>query len=211
MPSTTLNIPVLVRPVEQEGKNEYHIRPLFLEHPVSVNRRYAKAVSAFKQEVKRRFGGYILNRKSMDNLFWFKFSPEVRLEVFHLEFSIGTNFLKGRFHVATFRYHGHMFGMLPNFGNYLFMMHADHQNKDDLKSQAAMIIQKLTKQYKKNLGDHFNPNGIYSNKKEFITIIQQQISVKDSKFSFEDEGVNQLLAMFRKEVYFEGGEEIEKN
>ena len=210
MPNTTLNIPVLARPVEQEGKSEYYVRPLFLEHPVTINRRYATAVSMFKQEVKRRFSGYVLSRTSMDNLFWYKFSPEVKLEGFHFEFSIGTNFIRGRFHVATFFHQGHFFGLLPNFGNFMFMVPKTEDGGYLLKETAFKIVQKLTKQYKKNLGDQFNTDGIYSNKREFVTIIQMEIPIKDSKFGFEDTGTNNFFAMVRQDVYFDGGEEVEK-
>lgn len=210
MPNTTLNIPVIIRPIEQEGKSEYHVRPLFMEHPVANHRRYAKAVSVFKEEVKRRFTGYVLNRNSMDNLFWFKFSPEVRLENYHFEFSIGTNFIKGRFHVVVFQHQGLHFGLLPNFGNFMFMVAKDQDGVIDVKGAAYKVIQKLTKEYKKNLGEHFNPSGIYSNKKEFITILKQEVPVKEARFDFEDESMSNFLALLRQEVHFDGGEEIEK-
>ena len=210
MPTATLNIPILVRPIEQDGKSEYLIRPLFMEHPVATSRRYAKAVSIFKEEVKRRFGGYVLNRNSMDNLLWFKFSPEVKLEHFHFDFSIGTNFISGRFHVATFQHHGHLFGMLPNFGNFMFLVGEDEKGNFNIESAALKAIQKLTKEYKKNLGDHFQPSEVYSNKKEFITFVKQDVAVKDPRFSFEDEGMANFFALIRQEVNFDGGEEIEK-
>ncbi len=210
MPNTTLNIPILVRPVDNEGKSEYFIRPLFMEHPVTNHRRYAKAISVFKEEVKRRFSGYMFNRNSMDNLMWFKFSPEVKLEDFHFEFSIGTNFISGRFHIAVFKHHGHRFGLLPNFGNFMFIVGKDKSGNHDVKGTALKAIQKLTKDYKKNLGDQFDPNNVYSNKKEFITYVKQEIAVKEPRFAFEDEGMANFFAMFRQEVHFDGGEEIEK-
>ena len=210
MPNTTLNIPIIVRPVENEGKSEYFIRPLFMEHPVANHRRYAKAVSVFKEEVKRRFGGYVLSRNSMDNLLWFKFSPEVKLEDFHFEFSIGTNFIKGRFHVALFEHQGLHFGLLPNFGNFMFIVGKDSKGSYDIKNATFKAIQKLTKEYRKNLGDQFNADNIYSNKKEFITYVKQEVAVKESRFAFEEEGIANFFAMFRQEVHFDGGEEIEK-
>ncbi len=210
MPNTTLNIPVLVRPVETDGNSAYYVRPLFMEHPVATNRRYAKAISMFKEEVKRRFGGYVLNRNSMDNLFWFRFSPEVKLESFHLEFSIGSNFIKGRFHVAVFQHQGLLFGILPNFGNFMFLIPKDEPGKYDIKNAASKIIQKLTKEYKRNLGDNFDPEGVYSNKKEFITIVKMEVGVKESNFDFEEQGMSNFFAMFRQEVIFDGGEELEK-
>jgi len=206
MPNTTLNIPIIVRPIDNEGSGAYHVRPLFMEHPIATNRRYAKAISMLKEEIKRRFGGYVLNRTTMDNLFWFKFSPEVRLENFHLEFSIGSNFLKGRFHVASFQHRNLRFGLLPNFGNFLFIV----PDGSDLKSTAAEIIQKLTKQHKRNLGDQFDPEGIYSGKKEFITYIKQEIEFKEPTFDFEEQSITQFMSMFKQEVVFDGGEELEK-
>ncbi len=164
----------------------------------------------FKEEVKRRFGGYVLNRNSMDNLFWFKFSPEVRLEDFHFEFSIGSNFMKGRFHVAVFQHQGLKFGILPNFGNFMFLVPKDKSGRYDVKNTAFKIVQKLTKEYKRNLGDSFNPEGVYSSKKEFISIVKQEVGVKDPSFDFEEQSITNFFALFRQEVVFDGSEELEK-
>ena len=210
MPTTTLNLPVIVRPTEEEGKSLYFIRPLFMEHPITSNRRYAKAMSLFKEEVKRRFGSYVLSRANMDHLFWFKFTPDVKLEHFEFEFSIGTNFIKGRFHIAVFEYHGHRFGLLPNFGNFMFFVPKDANGHYLLKEAAFKAIQKFTKQYKKNLGDQFKAENLYSSKKEFLTFVKQEITVKDPAFSFESQTRNEFYALFRQDVQFDGGEEIEK-
>lgn len=210
MPSTTLNIPVLVKPIEQEGKSHYQVRPLFLEHPVAIDRRYAKAVTTFKQEVKRRFAGYVLTRGNMDQLFWYKFSPEASLEHFHFEFSIGTNFIKGRFHVAKFEFQGLLFGLLPNFGNFIFIVPKNEKGNYLLKETAHKVVQAKTKYYKKLYGDNFKAENFYSNKKEFLTYIQQEVQVKESRFSFENETAQNFFAMFRQEVHFDGGDEIEK-
>ncbi|HFA50099.1 MAG TPA: ATP-dependent Clp protease ATP-binding subunit [Bacteroidetes bacterium] len=210
MPTTTLNIPVLVRPYEREGKSEYFVRPLFMEHPVSTHRRYAKAVTALKAEMKRRFTGFVLSRNSMDNLFWCKFSPEVSLRHFDLEFSIGTNFIKGRFHVAVFRHQNLKIGLLPNFSNFMFIVPKGKQGGDDLRGGALKAIQKLTKQLKRNAGDNFNAETLYSNKKEFLTNVKLEINIKESNFEFENEGRRDFFALFQQEVFFDGGEEIEK-
>lgn len=209
MPTTTLNIPALIRPVEFDGRSEYHVRPLFLEHPVLTHRRFNDAVSMFKNEVKRAFGGYTFSRRSMEQLLWFKFSPEIELKHLDLEFSIGSNYIKGRFGVAVFECQGKYFGCIPTFNNFMFLL-SGKPEQHELEATVQRIAQKLLKKYRRSDGDEFDPKRFYSPKKEFLTHIQLDVNVKEPKFQFDEENLFDFLATIRQDTTFDGGEEIEK-
>ncbi|HHM21706.1 MAG TPA: ATP-dependent Clp protease ATP-binding subunit, partial [Bacteroidetes bacterium] len=144
------------------------------------------------------------------HLMWYKFSPAVQLHTFHFEFSIGTNFIKGDFQVASFNFHGLACGLLPKFNNFMFVLGEEKSTRTfDLKNATFKIVEKLIRQYRKNFDNPFDIQAYTSNKKEFIANIQQRINVKNPVFSFQAEKGNKMFDLFRNEVYFDGGEEIE--
>ncbi|MEZ4961309.1 MAG: AAA family ATPase [Saprospiraceae bacterium] len=210
MPTTTLTIPVLVRPEELDGRNEYHIRPLFFDSPIATHRRYADAVSKFKGEVKRRFAGFELYRKNAEQLFWSKFDPEAKLSHFTLDFNIGNHYVKGNFAVAHFEWQHNTYAVLPNLGNFMFIVPPGEKGKPDLKGHTEKVARQLLKSFSKSEGNDFDASNYYSPKKEFITTIHQEVNIKVSRFSFELEAPLDIFAAFRGESKFDGGEEIEK-
>lgn len=209
MPNTTLHIPTLVRPMEFEGRTEYQVRPLFLSHPAVTHRRFNDAVSKFKGEIKRAFSAYVFSRKSMEQLLWFKFSPEVKLHHFNLQFSIGSNYVKGRFGVARFEWKDKVFCCLPSFDNFMFMLPVG-KGQPSLEAKMKEIIPKLVKKYKQLHGDEFTAERFISPKKEFLTVVQQEVSVKEAKFGFDEVSMFDFFSSLRRETTFDGGEEVEK-
>ncbi|MCC6724693.1 MAG: ATP-dependent Clp protease ATP-binding subunit [Saprospiraceae bacterium] len=210
MPSTTLNIPALVLPTKLDGQAAYQVQPVFFGAPVGVHRRYSEAVSLFKRQMKRRYTQYAFNRNTAEQLLWFKFGPEVRLHQFLLEFSIGSHFIKGRFGVASFEWQGLTYGCLPAFDSFMFIVRQNERGKADLKAETERIIKVLLRDYKQEEGNDFEADKYYSDKKEFLTSIQLEVSYKDSNFSFEKPDLEGILAAFRQQEQFDGGEEIEK-
>ncbi len=210
MPTTTLTIPCLVRPLEVDGRNEYHIRPLFFDSPIATHRRYADAVTKFKGEIKRRFAGFELFRKNADQLFWSKFDPDAKLSHFTLDFNIGNHYVKGNFAVAHFEWQQNTYAILPNLGNFMFIVPNDEKGKPDLKAQTEKVARQLLKSFSKTEGNEFDANNYFSPKKEFLTTVQQEVTIKDSRFSFEMDAPIDIFAAFRTESNYDGGEEIEK-
>ena len=210
MPVTTLTIPALIQPVQLNGQDVYHVRPLFFDSPVATHRRYADAVSQFKGLMKRRFAGYQFRRQTAEQLLWFKFGPEVKLSHFNYDFSIGSHFVMGKFSVASFELHGNVFACLPSLGNFMFIAPKDERGKHDLKAAAGKTIRELLRKFKQNEGNDFDASQYYTPRREFLTIVRQEVSVKDGAFSFEDTGSLDIFASFRNIKEFEGSEEIEK-
>lgn len=210
MPVTTLTIPTLVQPVQFNGQNVYHVRPLFFDSPVSTHRRYADALAQFKGLIKRRYAGYQLKRQTAEQLLWFKFDPEVTFSHFNLDFSIGSHYVKGRFGVASFEWQGNVYACLPTLDNFLFMIPGNDRGKPDLKAAASATIQELLKKFKQNEGRDFDAAGYYAVKREFLTTVRLDVSVKDADFGFEESGSTDIFAAFRNLKEFDGSEEIEK-
>lgn len=206
MPNVTLHIPTLVRPVEYDGKSEYLVRPLFLDYPRQVSRRYNEAISKYKTEVKQSFTNYQLERKTGSRLFWMKFSPDIKLHQLELEFSIGSNFIKGNFTLATFELQDKRFGFFPDLGNFMFMF----SEREKLEKGALRVAEYFVKRARKNVGSDFKAENYYSPSKQFLTIVQQEINVKEARFAFDQPSLFDFFASIRQETSFDGAYEIGK-
>ncbi len=210
MPVTTLTIPTIVQPVQLNGQDVFHLRPLFFDSPVSTHRRYADAVSQFKGLMKRRFGGYQFRRPVAEQLLWFKFGYDVKLSHFNYDFSIGSHYVKGKFSVASFELQGNLFACLPALGNFMFIVPKDERGRHDLKTEAGKTIRDLLRKFKQSEGNDFDASQYYTPRREFLTVIRQEVSVKDGAFTFEEDGGMDIFAAFRNMKEFDGSEEIEK-
>ncbi|MBI5917039.1 MAG: ATP-dependent Clp protease ATP-binding subunit [Bacteroidetes bacterium] len=210
MPTTSLTIPALVQPVEQNGQSVFHIRPLFFDSPLATHRRYADAVAQFKGQVKRRYAGYIFSRKTADQLLWFKFGQEVKFTHYNYDFSIGSHYIKGRFGVASFEWQGLTLACLPSLGNFMFIVGKNERGKADVKAATAKVVKELLRKFKQTEGSDFDSTAFYSHKKEFLTTVRMEVTVKEANFNFEETDVRDFLTAFRQNAQFDGGEEIEK-
>ncbi len=210
MPSTTLNIPVLVLPTKLDGQSAYQVQPVFFGAPTGVHRRYSEAVGLFKKQVKRRYAAYTFSRATAEQLLWFKFGPEVKLHQYLLEFSIGSHYIKGRFGVASFEWQGLTYACLPAFESFIFIVKRNEKGKTDLKAETEHVVRELMRRLKQAEGSDFDAEQYYSEKKEFVTTVNVEVSYKDPGFNFEATGIESMLAAFRQQDQFDGGEEIEK-
>ncbi|MCF8245901.1 MAG: AAA family ATPase [Saprospiraceae bacterium] len=210
MPTTTLNIPILVLPTKLDGQAAFQVRPVFFSAPVGVHRRYSEALSLFKKQVKRRYTGYTFTRPGAEQLLWYKFGPEVKLSQYMLEFSIGSHFIKGRFSVASFEWQGLTYASLPNFDSFMFIVKHNEKGKADLKVETERVVRELLRSRKQIDGSEFDAEAYYAEKKEFVTTVQVEAKFLETNFSFEKSGMDGIMAAFRLQEQFDGGEEIEK-
>ena len=210
MPITTLSIPALVQPVTMNGENVYQVRSLFFEAPVALHRRYSDAVAQFKGIVKRQFGNYTFKRQSAEQLLWFKMGPEVKLTHYNLDLNVGNQHVKGRFGVAVFEWQTPTYACLPTLGNHIFMVQKNEKGKHELRLSVEKTIRALLRSFKKEEGSDFDPSQYFSARREFLTIIQMEVNVKDPDFDFEQDDEMNFFAAFRIHNEFHGGEELEK-
>jgi ATP-dependent Clp protease ATP-binding subunit ClpC len=210
MPVTTLTIPTLIQSVEIDGANHYNVRPLFLGHPAATHRRYSEALSMFKGEIKRRFSGLTMSRMHAEQLFWYKFDPGAKLQHCEVEFSTASHFIKGKFSVATFEWRGNVYASLPSVMNFMFIVPKDEAGKVDIQVHTTKVLKKLLRQLEKDQEQEFSAGHYFSPKKETLTVVKQEVSVKEGGFSFEEIDPFGLAARFRTSVSFDGAEEIGK-
>lgn len=210
MPSTTLHIPVLVQPTKLDGMAAFQVQPVFFGAPVGVHRRYSEAVSLFKKQLKRRYTAFVFSRSTAEQLLWFKFGPEVKLHHFQLEFSIGSHFIKGRFAVASFEWQGLTYACLPALESFMFIVQTNERGKTDLRIETERVLRELLRKLKSAEGSDFEAEKYYADKKEFVTTVQVEANYKEASFSFEQTGMEGILAAFRQHEEFDGAEEVDK-
>lgn len=197
-------------PTQLDGLPAYQVQPVFFGVPAGVHRRYSEALALFKKQMKRRYAAFTLSRGTAEQLFWFKFGPEVKLHQYQLEFSIGSHYIKGRFSVASFEWQGMRYACLPGIESFLFILPQHDRGKVSLKEETERVVRELLRKLKQAEGSDFDAEQYYSDKKEFVTSVELDVSYKEGSFSFETGAEEALLAAFRQQEQFDGAEEIEK-
>ncbi len=211
MSQITMDVPVIVRQVKLEGKMHYQIRPLFFSYPSVTNRRYEKAESTFKSELKYYFQNFTLSRPSVPNYFWFRFHPELQYVIKHYEFNIGKQFVKGSFAYVVFDLQGKKYIFLPNMNNFMFQLRTNEKGKYDVDAEARRVIEKLLASYKRNMGGGLlEMEMYYSNKNEFQSTIKCSVKLSEQQYPFEQDFSSMFFAGFGSQSDFQGGTEIYK-
>ncbi len=205
-----LDIPLLVQNIIVENKPHYYLRPLFVSYPVATHRRYDLALAQFKKEVKHVFKGFALTRKNLDNLLWFKFSPNLQYLQVALSFRIKNENIDGVFSVASFEMQGLTFVFLPAFNNYLFIAPADNDGTIDIKRHAGRAIRHHLKKIIDDPDSDFSPEGYYAASKEFVTSVKLSVHIAHGPTRFEQDSPNWLFNRSDEEIEFNGAIEVEK-
>lgn len=210
MPNVTLNIPVLVKNVTIDDHSHYHIRPLFLNHPIATHRRYDQAISLFKKELKHYFRGFILSRDTLHQLLWYVFKPKFQYKTYELSFVVNKQPISGSFGVAHFELKGKDFIILPDFYNYMFLVEKFKKGKIDIPSEAEKRIIILLKEYQKDDGNDFELEKYFTGKRTFVSEVTQSVSIGEGPFKFEEQETDWFFSSMGGNQNFDGGIEIEK-
>ena len=178
MKNIKLNIPVIVQNLEVNGVANYHLKPVFLRHPVATNRRFDLAIRQFQKEIRYYFKGFKLNTSNSASLLWFMFSPE--LEFQHVRFSamVGSQLAEGLVSVAAFELQNKLFICLPHFDYFLFIAQKNENGKVHLENEVERVVRKLLKGFKQEFGKDFDFVPYFSNKKEFLTTIDVNVNIQ---------------------------------
>ena len=185
MANVKFSIPVLVQNIQTDNGLQYRLRPLFLENPYVVHRRFELAISKFQKEVKHYFSGFVLDRSNLDELLWFTFNHNIKYKVYPFQLTVGKQFIKGPFGVAHFQLQDYTFICLPAFNNYLFMASEEPGGKVNIQEQAQKAIQHLFRVYKSNTGINTDPEAYFATKGEFVTLVSMNRSIIPGPFKFE--------------------------
>ena len=209
MANLTLNVPVLVRSQEEDGKPVFTVLPLFYQEFSVARNRYRDAMSKFSSLLKERFRNFQLERDSMEYFLWYRFDPPPKLHHFEFQFTIANRRISGRFGVVQFEWKGRMYGFLPNVEQHFFMVESG-VSLVEFEQHSKRIIEQLLKKNQQNNRDHFDASNYFSPEKEFINYVKHSIKIKDANFSFEEDSMGDLFATLREEHDFDGEDELEK-
>ena len=210
MSQVPFRTPVLIQEASLNEIAHYHIQPLFVNHPVATNMRFDGAIQQFKKNLKQHFRGFVLNNSNKDDLLWYLFNPECQIDIFPAQFSIGSQFIDGLFSFVSFVVKDIQFILLPGFKNYLFIPNDTNGKKQSLKREVLRVIPQLMKIAKKNLGKEFDPAQFMAGKRDFISIVEFNVSIKHQSFEFDAVQEFDFFSKINKSQNFEGAVEIEK-
>jgi len=183
MPSVPLEFPVLVSP----SKNGYELRPLFLDNPHSSAKRFRDAVDLLSKEVRRQFRAFETERKTIDDLLWFSFNPQLKFERKKLCLTLGHHTIFGDFLIVRFSLKTHQILCLPQFDNFFAILSQDILQDGSFSEQLTAIVRDRLLEERKNNPDDFSPNDYYSSGREFVTSISVNINTKPASFPFEEQ------------------------
>ncbi len=210
MANVKLSIPVLVQNIRMDNGLHYRLRPLFLDNPFTMHRRYELAISKFQKEIKHYFNDYVLDRNHIDDLLWFNFNRNVQYKVHSFQITVGKQFIKGNFGVAHFTLQGKTFICLPSIDNFMFIAQQEEGKKLDVGQQAKRAIQHIFRTYKSATGIPLDPEEYYATKGEFVTVVTMNLDIAQGAFKFERQEQSWFFSRINSGTDFDGAVEIER-
>lgn len=178
--------PVHVSLAKVEGKEIYHLKPLFFAYSTMAHRRFEGAMSKIKSSILNTFKGWTLDYDSFDEVLWMIFHPKIDFQVLHLTVPLKGRLTKtGKFGIAVFNVRNHTFACLPKFQNFIFMVSKNEKNKFNLEEQAAPIIGKLLQRYQEEDIESYDFSNYTSTSKEFITEVEVTVQIGHEKYGFQ--------------------------
>lgn len=211
MSTITLNFPVLVQNITVEKKKQFYLRPLFFPHPIATDKRFEKAITKYQKEVRRYFKNYKLQRSNASDLLWFMFEPKIDFNSYSMGFTVGKQYIKGKFTVVQFDIKDKRIVCLPSFDNYMFIASKNEKDKYQIAVDTQDVVQRLIRQKKK--GSNMTPLNIEpytTTKGEFYTTLQFTVNITDGKFPFEEDAASFFFSRLSGSSNFSGAAELEK-
>lgn len=208
MANVKLQIPSLVSDLELNGKRHYSLRPLFLDYPLTIHRRYEQVVVQYQKEIKNLFKGFSLDRENALQLLWMMFRPEVRYYKFQYKFTVDRQFISGQYPVAVFTLQGMNFVALPTLNNYMFI--SDAHSHTEFEQSCRRVVRKLLKQIKKEEQEDFSPQDYFCGDQDFLTEVEVTVNIASAPFSFDAPANDWFLSSLLDDTSFDGAVEAEK-
>ena len=210
MGQVSLKFPVLVQTIDIEEKPHYHLRPLFMTHPLVSHQRFKSALGKLQSEVKHFFRGYVLAQNNSEYLQWYMFNPTIDYHQFTLDLNLGKNFIRGNFGVVSFKVKNLDVIYFPNLKNFMFIPETDENGIINLEEQIKRVVLQLLKEEKANQGEHFLIDHYLSDKKEFVTELKVSLTMSYSGFKFQQSEENWFFARMFEDNEFDGRSELDK-
>lgn len=206
MPHLQLNIPVLI----QQTGSTFTARPLFLPFPAVQHDKFEKAIALFKSKISEQFKGFRLNRRNMEMVFWYQFSPVYEFRQYSFKFSIRHTTVGGSFSVVQFDLAGKTFLAFPGFDNYMAMVSPSEEPHTGIREETERIIQKLLQREYQKSPEHFDASQFTAQRREFVTDISHEIFISEGPFKFNQPKPGFSFQFFRQGQTFIGEVELNK-
>jgi ATP-dependent Clp protease ATP-binding subunit ClpC len=210
MGQVSLKFPVLVKSIDIDDKPHYHLRPLFISHPIVNHQRFKSAMSKLRSEIKHYFRGFILNQGNAEYLQWYMFNPSIEYKQFTLDLNLGKTFVSGNFGVVYFKVKNLPVVFLPNVKQFMFIPETDEQGHIHLEEQVRKVVLRLLKEEKAAFKDDFTIEHYLSDKKEFVTEFDTSLNISHSDFKFKQKDQNFFFALMFEGSDFDGRTELDK-
>lgn len=204
-----LKVPTLVQDIKVEGKNQYYLRPVFIAHPISTNLRYELAVAQYQKELKHSFKGFSADRHNAQELLWYTFEPELETYRFHFEFSLGKEYVKGAFLCVVFGWQQYLFGCLPAFDHFMFVVGERDMRLPEQRSRVEEVVRFLLREYQEE-DSTFDPINFYAGRRDFVTTIEVGIHINEKELKFERDHQAWFFSKLQESEKFHGAIELEK-
>ena len=145
----TLEFPVLVRHVKEDGEKYYTIRPLLFSGLQASDKRFEKAMRSFQQKARRTLQFLTMDRAAMHQVLWYFFNPEYRSTRLEISLEVESSYHTGKYLVVWFYINNDCFVCLPGLDDYMFIVPAENGEKPGRESALARtreIIEKILAQ-----------------------------------------------------------------
>ncbi len=210
MGQVNIKIPVLVQSIDIDEKPHYHLRPLFMTHPMVSHQRFKSALSKLQSEIKHYFRGYVLTQHNAEYLQWYMFNPTIQYQQFMLDLNLGKTFIRGNFGVVYFKVKNIPIVYLPNIKQFMFIPETDEHGQVNLEEQVRKVILRLLKEEKAAQKENFEIEHYQSDKKEFVTELKTNLNISESGFKFQQKDDNWFFALMFEGNEFDGRTELDK-
>jgi ATP-dependent Clp protease ATP-binding subunit ClpC len=211
MSTIHLDFPCHVRTAVVGGAKSFIVRPLFAGGPAGVAQRFDRALQKCVRAVRDEFKFTRLTRADLEELLWYRFSPELEFRIFRLQVKTSQGFLEGPFSAAWFDRDGRRYVVLPGFECHFFAPPAPADGRWAMESLLAEAVQHLLREEKRTLaGQAPHPRVHFADEREFVTAGATTVELKDPPFPFESGERDLFASLFRDQATFDGAEEIER-
>ncbi|MFK7935920.1 MAG: AAA family ATPase [Saprospiraceae bacterium] len=211
MSRITLNIPVLVRTLEEGAQSVYEVRPLFLPRPTVSERRYESALGSFKKAIKELFKTEEMNWGVAEQALWYAYQPDYNYRQIRHQFKLGGELIDAKFSVVSFLLQEKTFIYLPSINDFMFIGQPDADTGivDIITESKRVILKLLRKERQQNIKE-FNAEIFYAPHKELVSEVTVNFTLADGKFKFQKQNNNFFFGVKMPQQHFNGALEVHK-
>ncbi len=178
-----VRVPVLVEHRPEDGRPQFHLRPLFQLFPSASHARYSEALNHLKRSIYTEFKNFRLQTSNKEELLWLAYSPELTFEQMHFSFRLGNITVDHPFMVVHFKQGGLPVWMLPTLNN-LMISPTPGESLDQRLEQA---IKSFLTEMAEEEGPEFDLSFLTAQKRDSIVHIELALEIQFEKLELKNE------------------------